>query len=79
MRVKAIQHVEVELSQSEILRIIQQHLIITDRWKRGHFIGSDNKVYHEVDIYTSHHSSSYEYVRDATPEDVAYYSLYQGD
>lgn len=78
MKVKATQHIEVELSPVEILRVIQRHLVMTCRWKPGQYIGADNKVYLEIDTSTSHSSTAHEYVRDATPEDVAYYTLYRG-
>jgi hypothetical protein len=78
MKVKATQHIEVELSPVEILRVIQRHLVMTCRWKPCQYIGADNKVYLEIDTSTSHSSTMQQYVRDATPEDVAYYSLYRG-
>lgn len=75
MKVKAIQKIEVELDRSEVIHIIQEHLVKTGRWEHDLLI-DENNVIRAVSM--GHLGVRYDIVRNASAEDHAFYKLYLG-
>lgn len=71
---KEIRHVNIEIADDEIKRIIRDRIHTLYNWDFGYFI-EDGNVVEEIEHHTSHTFYSDEFVRKATETDYEVFEL----